>query len=150
MHTRPAVSPQVLGQQLHLPGKVRVHLGVYGPVHQVMRRSRLVDRSHIARDHPEHRAPEGSRAQVDQAIHHLVSQWDARIGCTIPRERWFSCVTGVVVLFAIGSLARPTAESRVLNALDTVANAVIRSSTAQLLDQCTHIGLLAHSCHLIR
>ena len=50
----PAVGPQVLGQQLHLPGEVRVHLGVNRPVHQVVRRSRLLDRGHIARDNPEH------------------------------------------------------------------------------------------------
>ena len=54
VNTGPAVGPQVLGQQLHLPGKVRVHLGVNRPVHQVVRRSSLLDRGHIARDNSEH------------------------------------------------------------------------------------------------
>ena len=134
MHTGPAIGPEVLRQQLNVPGKVVVHLRIHGPIHQVMGGHSLIELADVGWANPEHRAPEGSRAQIHHAVNHLIGQGDAGIAGTIPGERRLGTATVIPFLAVIG-LTWPLAEPGILNTFRAGCLPKVGCTTAQLLGE---------------
>ena len=142
----PAVGPEVLGEQLNLTGEVVVHLRVDRPVHQVVRGDGLVELADVGGADAEHRAPEGGRTEVHEAVDYLVGKRDARVGGAVPGEGRLVAV-GIIPLLAVVGLPRPAAVAHILGILDPGEDAVVGGRAPQLLGQCADIGLVADPCH---
>ena len=142
----PAVGPEVLGEQLDLAGEVVVHLRIDRPVHQVVRGDGLVELADVGGADAEHRAPEGGRTEVDEAVDHLVGKRDTGVGGAVPGESRLVAV-GIIPLLSVVGLTRPAAVAHALHIVDTGEDAVVGGRAPQLLGQCADIGLVADPCH---